>query len=707
MKQRFSIKSFICIFSLMLILGLLNVRGNEVTLYDAKYSEDSLDEYLLECKSCEITNDGEYHIKSDDPQLIFDFAKKGKEVYAIKIILSENINLENVNAFFGMEKLEFSENDSLYFHAEESNVIEISSNRPFKYLRIDINEDTKIQQSKIAYDIDAKKSADMRKYVYVIITAFLVSIVCAFIKPVCILITNILAIIKKYIYKIWNNRKKFCVLLLASIVELILSFLFEKLFVHFNDKVYLNKFHMLLFFASMFLITFTIIFWKKIKRYAHLYYFVILMMVGTLHVIASPPSAGVAWDDQIHYGRTAYISWNASGRYTYSDYNVSRLYSAYLFGGEIYQREGREQWITLINSEKNDILLNADYDVSFGYISYIPAAVGLNIGRGMGLSFTHTFMLGKWMNLLCYTSFLSISIWLLNKRGKILVALLGAIPTILFNATTYSYDWWVISLVILSLSIIYSKIQNDKKISTRCVVLSMGIFLLALLPKAIYFALAFPLLFLEHEKFENSKLAKIIIISTMILLALTFVAPILMGSNANTDIRGGEGVDSLGQIKYILTNPVEYSMNLLEFLKGYLSLDSSREYLTFFAYYGHAEYFTVCIALLFAGMIIDNNEWKKESRSKLQKILVLLTVFGTMILVATSLYISFTPVGSSSVNGCQPRYILPVLFMLIYNLSELKINVSEKTKTNFFAIGTLIMLFIFMNGINELCISLY
>ena len=44
------------------------------------------------------------------------------------------------------------------------------------------------------------------------------------------------------------------------------------------------------------------------------------------------------------------------------------------------------------------------------------------------------------------------------------------------------------------------------------------------------------------------------------------------------------------------------------------------------------------------------------------RVLWMFVLFGTACLVATSMYIAFTPVGMGTINGCQPRYMLPLFF---------------------------------------------
>jgi uncharacterized membrane protein len=54
--------------------------------------------------------------------------------------------------------------------------------------------------------------------------------------------------------------------------------------------------------------------------------------------------------------------------------------------------------------------------------------------------------------------------------------------------------------------------------------------------------------------------------------------------------------------------------------------------------------------------------------------LMLFLLFGTICLVATSLYVSYTPVGSRGISGCQPRYLIPLVFPIMMLLGSGKIR---------------------------------
>ena len=91
---------------------------------------------------------------------------------------------------------------------------------------------------------------------------------------------------------------------------------------------------------------------------------------------------------------------------------------------------------------------------------------------------------------------------------------------------------------------------------------------------------------------------------------MTFLLPMLIGSSGTGDTRGGEDVNSIEQIKYILSNPGEYTGTLLNFLKEYLDLDYAEEFITSMAYMGYGMGTTITLMLMAVLMYIDRDEKK-------------------------------------------------------------------------------------------------
>ena len=97
-------------------------------------------------------------------------------------------------------------------------------------------------------------------------------------------------------------------------------------------------------------------------------------------------------------------------------------------------------------------------------------------------------------------------------------------------------------------------------------------------------------------------------------------------------------------------------------------------------------------------------------RSAWGRIGTLVAVLATMVLVCTALYVMFTPVGESWINGVQHRYLIPVIFPFLMILGSglisrpLKLDIPWRRSLYnglFFAFTA----FVLMNGIWETCVS--
>ena len=158
-----------------------------------------------------------------------------------------------------------------------------------------------------------------------------------------------------------------------------------------------------------------------------------------------------------------------------------------------------------------------------------------------------------------------------------------------------------------------------------------------------------------------------------------FVIKSLTSVTSVGDLRGGAGVNSTQQVKYILLTPVGYAKTLLKFLKDYLSIPTTRQYISFFAYLGHGKTAYIFLALLGISVLFDKGENNSFKGSVWISILSVLMFVGMAGLIATALYISFTPVGYDGINGCQPRYLIPLLAPMALTVANPGIRVFKST----------------------------
>lgn len=510
--------------------------------------------------------------------------------------------------------------------------------------------------------------------------------------------------IKNIIICLKNNKKNIAIGVVLFIVAIIIACFAESLL--FQEKGYMNPYRWFMLFVINLVVMESLYFRTYIWKYAHIYFFIVAMLMGTTAIV-SVPIAHISWDEQIHYGDTAYLSWGANGVVSLADYKVTADIQCGVFE-HLFTRGTREDNIAYLNSVSQTDFVEYEDSVGSRMLSYVPASIGLIFARFLGLSFLEQYMFGKIANLFCYSLFLSLAIKNLKQRGKIIVAILGLIPTSIFLAICYAYDWWVISLVILGYSIFIGDIQKNGYISTKKLVLSVGTIVAGLFIKAVYFPIMFPMMLLKKEKYEDSKKARWIVFWGMILLLASFVLPILFAGAGTGDYRGGEGVNSTEQIKFILTNITGYMKILFDFLWYYLSPDNAYHYLTFMAYVSGIPYASLIMILLIMATVIDNSEQIVfRKKNPLVRIGNILGAIGSLVLVVTALYVSFTPVGMNTINGCQFRYILPVLFPFLFFTGEYEIKVSEELKGKYYMFAIIMMMLVFLNGWNNNIISRY
>lgn len=180
-----------------------------------------------------------------------------------------------------------------------------------------------------------------------------------------------------------------------------------------------------------------------------------------------------------------------------------------------------------------------------------------------------------------------------------------------------------------------------------------------------------------------------LVIAFSLVTVLSFTLVSVLSINSSGDARGGSTVNSSEQFKFIMQNPIAYANILFTHLLEYLAINRATDYTSLLAYLSYGKDLMLPIGILIVAFVIDRNKYDIQTTNWQFKILNIL-IFGiTICMVSTALYISFTPVGSQAILGCQYRYIIPMLFPLLASLGSAKIkcSVPDKYINLTFAIG--------------------
>lgn len=499
--------------------------------------------------------------------------------------------------------------------------------------------------------------------------------------------------IQKSIRYLLDERKKFFLIFLLYLSIVVLSICFTSVYAKINQQTY-NI--IITYFLSCigFIILTTILLRKTIGEYPERLFLSLLMIVGIFFVLAEPNNLGLTWDDETHYQRVESIAnYFDESNYLATDKQYDALVQT--MEHKYYSRNERRSFNQLLN-ESYKQKETVDYRCDFGIysISYFPYVLGTWLGRGLHFPYTWTFKLAKIFNIFFYGLIFYFAIKKI-KFGKILVTVIGLIPTALYMAGNFSYDPWIICLSVYGFSYFFSFFQNDgKKISLKDELFIFGSLFLAFLPKAIYFIMLIPLFFMPSKTFNNNKEHKryiLLLLVTGLTLISTVVFPILFGNDIS-DHRAS-GVNSTEQIFFILNNFSSFLSIISQFLIDYLSVAKTIDYTQFYAYLGYGKITSIVIYILIIVAFTD----KKGIKGK-NGVVTIFTLIGTVLailFVAIALYITFTPVGAETVLGCQGRYILPILFPFYYAITPDQID-NQINKTIFNSLPMLIMIFTFV-----------
>jgi len=331
---------------------------------------------------------------------------------------------------------------------------------------------------------------------------------------------------------------------------------------------------------------------------------------------------------------------------------------------------------------------------------YIPAGIIIFIARSLVLAPLTIMRFGMLANHIVYTAAVYFAIKRLNS-GKHIMAVIAMFPTIFVMSASYSYDYWVIAFSMLGFAYYFNEIQNpDNKIKLKSIIVMISSFVIGFVPKSGYVPLMLVLFFVKKNKFKAKKgyYFYLLAVTCAILIVLSdiLIRIITLGTEPG-DLRGGDDINSESQVSFILNNPIVYAGILLRFMQHFLNVFANTNYVTDFAYKLYSSYFYLTWLLLLFVMFTDRNEKDLISIKAGYKMLVTVIAFSTVALFSTALYIAFTPVGADSIQGVQARYMLPVLFPVLYILGGFKIQ-NNINKTTYTAGVFSIMSFVLLNA---------
>lgn len=405
--------------------------------------------------------------------------------------------------------------------------------------------------------------------------------------------------------------------------------------------------------------------------------FAMMLLIVGFAMIVDAPFAHLSWDTENHYRMALDASFLGDAKITQTEFLV-RL----------------PAYDTLIKDTPDGNFINMGI-LSFGYndvissyedakisLAHMPSGIFIALGRLIGLPFIAIYVLGKIPNLLIYTLLCYLGMKQL-KDGKMILAVIALFPTNILLATNYSYDYWVTGFSLFAMAYFVGTLQNqERKVNGKDAFIISACFALGCLPKLIYFPLLLIPFLMPPKKIENHKKYYLIVMLMLIALVALFMMESMAQATGGGDSRGGSTVGPADQLAYVFGDIWNYAEILLRFLfTQYLTVDNMQNYISNYAYLGVAGGSMIFIVLMVVTFLFDRNEvYTKETKSDwINRIYTILMYFGGAALVASSMYVAFTPVGLDTILGCQARYMIPWIYPLlsIWSMNKIKPVISK------------------------------
>ncbi len=467
----------------------------------------------------------------------------------------------------------------------------------------------------------------------------------------------------------------------------------DSLKITYGNQFSLNPLRILFFTVTFFIIGSVFLISEELRKRPEWACFVSSMLLGGLLILLTGTNL-TGFDEHVHFARAYAMSFGSTIETTESAMRMK--------ANDIPSFDQiEERKLVMAYEEYNDDFSWADLStqsrfVSYSDRSYLPMGIFMKLGRILNLPFFYGMMLSKFGNLLVYSvlSFLAVK---MAYRKKELVAAIALLPNCIFAASGFSYDsivnGFLLLAVVLTGNLFWNQTKNQQeRLKPVIAFLLLGAYIAGSTAKPIYMIMSLMLVFLSDRRFEQRWQAWIFRISVIGLIGLflyvIFFPPVsvssnyeLMGNLAYAGDKRNQGTSVIGQLSFILTDPLRYTQILLKTMGGdFLSYLTGKTNFFNYGYLGgmSGKWVIAGVLILILGAL--RKEESKPFLPSNYRILNAIMIFGLSAVIYTSMYVSYTPVASSVIEGVQARYFIPLLLPFVYVISGKKNLIPIKEK---------------------------
>lgn len=415
------------------------------------------------------------------------------------------------------------------------------------------------------------------------------------------------------------------------------------------------------------------IFYKR-EMELHKVALAMVLIFGLLMVFMTPPFSFI--DEPAHFARAELITEGS----LYPEITDKGIYmNDYFFkfqqsyDGVTIQTEG--------NNYNTPITDHKDYwewTTSSQFYSYLFSALGILIAKLLHLTAIWALYLSRIANLIFYGVVVYFTIKIIPKF-KLPLLVFSTMPLCIAQVSSLSYDAFILTFTLIILTY-FIKMYLGEVNKKNLAIFFISVLLISLI-KQPYIILSLLVLVIPYEDKQLKKYSLITIILIFILTTLT-VSSLFTSLFTTTTVQTYNtttvsNISFVGQSRYILSNPPIILTLIKDMIVSIPDLFLLKA--NFFHYTGYKgiKLINVLYILFFLGFSLFYKldiELKKKERAILALIFLIVYVG-----IYAIFYLTWSPVGSSSILGVQLRYFLPVIALLplIFSTKYKKIEGKE------------------------------
>lgn len=309
-------------------------------------------------------------------------------------------------------------------------------------------------------------------------------------------------------------------------------------------------------------------------------------------------------------------------------------------------------------------------------VQYIPQSTAIVIGELLNLPILATFYLARLFNLIAWVLIIGYAIKILP-FGKKVFALISLTPMALQQAASLSSDALLNASAIFFIAYVFKCSRANTVLRWKDKVFLFIPLCSVVLSKFVYFPLGFLMFLIPVDSFKSRK-RRFVFIGTGVFVSLIIAAAwtLFINNKLGLNFAPFEGVNTGEQIKFAITNPIYYLFVIRQTLQSFLGnfinelvgqlgwLDTQLPSSIIYSYF---------FVVIFTALISE------IPRNTYFRMLSLFIFLVSVILVFSSLYAGWTPVGNTYVQGVQGRYFIPIFPLILMALPSIKTDISIET----------------------------